>query len=249
MFPYAPDVYVPWLAAFLIRCAILVLMWEKGLARTFPVFFSYTLVVNLRSGVGLYLTSVDLNLAFYAYWIGEAVSVALGLAVIGELFRHVLKPYPTLDRLGRTVFRWVAVGLVILALLSMNLPAGEDNIFMGTILPVARAVRILQFGLLFFLFVFSSYFGLGWRHLVFGIALGMSLFVSVELTAVSMRSESGWIAHETWSLVTRLSYVAATLIWFWYIAVPQPAEQATQKVPARETVERWNQALLQFLHR
>lgn len=249
MFPYALDVYVPWVIAFSVRCAILVFMWKKGLARTFPVFFSYLLVVNLRSALGLYLTSADVNLAFYVYWIGEAVSVALGLAVIGELFRHVLGPYPTLDRLGRTVFRWVAVGLVSLALLSMSLPGGEDNIFMATILPVARAVRILQFGLLFLLFVFSSYFGLGWRHLVFGIALGMSLFVSVELTAVSMRSETGSIAHETWSLVTRLSYGAATLIWFWYIGVPQPVEEATPKVPARDTVERWNQALLQFLQR
>ena len=243
------DLHVLLLVPFLARCGILAFMWKRRLTGKFPVFFSYIALINVRLALGWYLYSADLDLYFYAYWFGEALSLAMGLAVIRELFLHVLRPYPTLGRLGRVVFRWVAAGLVIFAVLSMTLPAGADNIFMATILPVARAVRVLQFGLLLFLFVFSSYFGLSWRHHVFGIALGMSMFVSVELTAVSLRAEVGSIGHEVWSLVTPLSYAVATMVWLWYIAAPQPAEQTVRKPPAREVVERWNQALFQLLQR
>ncbi len=230
------------------QVAILSFLWRRGLVRTFPVFFAYLFVIVARTLAALYLYETNLTLAFYAYWIGEAISLVLGLAVIRELILHVLKPYEALEQVAHTIFRWVAAALLVLAVLSAALPAGEDNVFMATVLPVARAVRIVQFGLLLFLFALSSYFGFGWRHHVLGIALGFAVFVSVEITAVSIRSEVGRIGHEIWSLITRLSYAAATFIWLWYIASPQPVNRVS-RLPARDGVERWNQALLQLLQR
>ena len=249
MFPERLTLYVLLLVPVTAQVAILGYLWKRQLVRTFPVFFAYMLVVVARALSGLYFYETNIAVYFYAYWIGEAVSLALGVAVIRELFLHILKPYEALEQVAQTVFRWVAAALVILAVLSVASPAGDDNVFMATVLPIARAVRIVQFGLLLFLFAFSAYFGFGWRHHVFGIALGFGVFISVEITAVSIRSEVGRIGHEVWSLITRLSFTGATLIWLWYMASPQPADKKAVLPPVREGVERWNQALLQFLQR
>jgi hypothetical protein len=106
--------YALWLTPTLVRVAIAVFMFRKRLYRDFPAFFTYTLYHLLKSSVLWLLIDRSPWGYFYAYWIGEVFSFALGFAVIYEILGHVLRPYDAIWGLGRKLFLGVA-GLLLLA--------------------------------------------------------------------------------------------------------------------------------------
>jgi hypothetical protein len=242
--------YVLWLVPACLRTAILVVMLRRKLHQEFPVFFAYTTFHVLRSGILLYLIHGDPWVYHYSRWAAEAISVGLGFAVIYEILGQVLRPYDAIRGLGRKLFLWVA-GLLLLAaaVSAAGIDINQDHdALMAWIYAVGRSLRIVQCGLLGFLLLFSAYFGITWRHRVFGIALGLGLYASVELAATAVRSEVGWIGDDTYSLVTRLAYACATLIWAAYLLRPEPTRVAVDRVPQTQ-VEQWNQALQEMWQR
>jgi len=64
-----------------------------------------------------------------------------------------------------------------------------------------RSVRVMQCGLVFFLFLVSFYFGVAWQNYLFGIAMGFGVFASIELVAVAVRAQLGAVGDGVWSQV------------------------------------------------
>ncbi len=242
--------YVLWLTPTLVWVAITAILWRKKLYREFPAFFAYILYHLLKTG-GLFVLIHQSQWGyFYAYWVSKVFSFVLGFAVIYEVMGHVLRPYEALWELGRRLFFGFGA---LLILVGVAMAAGaqttlDHSQFMAWIYAAERSLRGVQCGLLVFLISFSAYFGITWRHHVFGIALGLGLYASVELAATAVRSEVGWIGHETYDLVRRVAYAIATLIWAAYLLRPEPARQAVNRVPQTQ-VEQWNQALQEMWQR
>ncbi len=236
--------YVLWLAPTLLQLAIVVVMLRRKLHHEFPVFFVYTMYHVLRSGILWYLYQQGPWAHFYGYWSAQVISFVLGFAVIYEIMKHVLHPYDALWGVGRKLFFGVACLLMLLALFSAaGTTVGPDyNAFMAWIYTAERSLRFVQCGLLVFLLLFSRYFGITWRHHVFGIALGLGLYASVVLAAAAVRSEVGWVGHQPTDLMSRVAYTTATLIWAAYLLRPEPARATVDRVPQTQ-VEQWNQAL------
>lgn len=245
-----PIAYVLWIAPAALQVLIVSAMLKRRLVREFPIFFAYTTFHVVRA-IALFLLRHQLASwdYFYSYWTAQAASSVLGFAVIYEIFSHVFRSHEALRTLGFMLFRWVAAVLLLVAVVAAaSAPGSDTNQLMAGVVILERSVRVVQCGLLFFLFLFSSSFGLSWRHYVFGIALGFGLFASVELVAVTMRAHFGSVADATWSLVNSAAYNCTVLIWVGYLLGPQPAQRAVQMPPKAE-IDEWNQALLQLIRR
>ncbi len=236
--------YVLGLTPAILQAVIAAGMLRRGLHREFPWFFSYTVLEVLRSGSLLILVQRSYAAYFYGYWIAEAISVLLGFAVIYEVLGHILRPYEALWGLGRTLFAGGGVALVTFAVATVAgaSPPQKYDQLVASIMVAERSLSFVQCGLLVFLILFSTYFALTWRHYACGIALGLGTFASVQLAATAARSEVGWIGNETYSLVTRVAYGCAVLIWTAYLLRPEPERLAVNRVPQTQ-VEEWNQAL------
>ncbi|MGH8459598.1 MAG: hypothetical protein ACRESV_09620, partial [Nevskiales bacterium] len=187
---------------------------------------------------------------FYTYWIGLIFSFALGFAVIFEILGHVLRPYDALWSLGSKLFFGLGALLIVAGVVSLagTSTALDYNALMAWIHVTERGLRMVQCGLLAFLVLFSTYFGITWRHHLFGIALGLGVYASVELAATAARSEVGWIGHETYNVVRLMASACATLIWAAYLLRPEPASLRAERVP-RHPVEEWNRALQELWQR
>jgi hypothetical protein len=97
-------------------CLAAIMVWRK-LHRSFPVFFSYILCEAAIFGIIFPVHQYcSYALYFYCYWIGAAVSLALGFMVIHEVFLDVFRPYHTLKDLGNVLFRWAALVMVFVAI-------------------------------------------------------------------------------------------------------------------------------------
>jgi hypothetical protein len=102
----------------------------------------------------------------------------------------------------------------------------------------------MQSGLLLLLVGFSSFFGLSWRSLTYGIAFGLGIFASVDLGAETMRVWTRPVG--AFDLVTMATYHCCVVIWLVYLLAPQMADSSVKELPESD-LEHWNAELQRLL--
>lgn len=241
--------YTLWLAPTLLMALIAAVMRYRQAHRELPAFFAYAVFTALRTPILFYVFHTNSLAYSYLYWVAEAGSAVLGFAAIYEVFCHLFQARETISRLGRTLFRWTAGLFVLLAIVASALAYRSDTDWIvAGVLSLTQGVRLVQCGLLLFLFAFSYFSGLAWRSRWFGIAMGFGLFASVQMVSTAMQARLGPEDHWTWVWVNLASYNCAVLVWSSYLLAPQRAEAASP-APQLAEVRSWNQALLQLLQR
>jgi hypothetical protein len=240
-------IYGLWVASICLQTLLGIVLLAKKSWGKFPFFTSYALF-NLCEVIACYLSRGNGTLYFRVWSSFESVSILLGLGVVYEIFHTIFVQHPALRRLASLLF--AASVLLLLAVggfvIWTKSPSGAKSMI-SAVLIVAEATRILEVGLLMFLFVFASAFGLHWRQATFGIALGLGICTAVELLSVTMQSE--WGASGSVLLLNlgrMLAFNISLLIWIGYIVVPERAH--VSEMPETAQLEQWNQALLELIH-
>lgn len=233
--------YVLWFAGPILQLCLAVLIFRRGLRRHFPVFFLYTLAQPIVFLPQFVFYRISYAAYFWSYWCVSFLSVLLGFFVMREVFVNLLRPYDSLRELGDVLFRWSAVVLVMVAVVSAasSSLSGLSRTTVA-ILALERSVRVMQCGLVLFMLLFSSHLGLNARHHVFGIALGFGIFAAVQLIIVTLPAVFGANQPRVFSLATGCTYLITVGLWFYYLCRPEP-----ERLPIKANTEsqRWNLAL------
>jgi|HubBroStandDraft_4_1064222.scaffolds.fasta_scaffold01967_6 hypothetical protein len=211
--------YVNWLAGPLLQITLLIFMVRRQVSRVFPRFFSYVLFQTLKSACLFVVYRYFPENYFYAYWVGNALSVIFTVAVMDEILRSLFREYGGIQILGTTIFRWSCGLLFLLAILgawSSGEAGGGDRV-VAAVLAFDRSVRLMQLGLFLLLMLLCRIFRNCWRQQVFGIALGFGVFASVELILVSTVMWYGNSHAAIISLLKSTAYNAVTLVWIGYL--------------------------------
>lgn len=231
----------------LLMLATVLLLWLRRLHRKLPIFFAFLSYESLWAILLLLLTGRH----SYArvYWSGDALAMVLGFAVIYELFANALKDYEGVRDLGLMLYKWAAVGLMLLAVISCaTASGGEGPSFIIALLTLERGVGIVQCGLFAFLFFFSYCLGLSWRDHAFGFAIGYALFVIADLVVVAARWHAGAVGQRMYFWLTPLSFDVAIVVWFLYALQPEAGASSLVSVPEAQIAD-WNASMVQFLRR
>jgi hypothetical protein len=252
MYPHSPLWHYLWLAPRAIQVVIFVVMMRRKLYREFPVFFSYTLYEAIQ-GTTFFLLDHNANVSAAQYWqaftMGNMGSIALRFGMIWEIFSHVFEPYPALWELGKMIFRWAGVVLLLVGVVvAVYSPAAVGPQIQSGVWVIDRTISIVQCGLLLFLFLFSSYFGLSWRNYVFGIAVGLGIFATQQLVTSSIGIQSGiYSPNDSFRFSTMATYHCCVLMWLFYVMSKEPARQAVGEIPGND-LEVWDRELSRLLH-
>ena len=239
-----------WIAPHALQIIVVIVMVRRGLLREFPVFFTYTVFQILEEGT-LFILDHSAAVSGYQYWcahsIGLAIDIALRFAIIFEVFTSVFRNYPGLRYLCRILFRGAIVVLLVAAI-TVAARAPESGMFplLTRIHVVDLSVDVMQSGLLILLLGFSSYFGLSWRSLAYGIAAGLGIFSSVGLATEAMRVWTGPVAGYAFDFVTMATYHCCVVIWLVYLLAPETARSSVKELP-ENTLEQWNAELQRLL--
>lgn len=235
-----------WVAGIVCQAILGVVLLCKKAWRVFPLFSLY-FAICFAEGIFTYLFQRNASVYFYTFWLMEASGIVLGFAVVYEIFRIVFSGHAGLRRLATLTFRCV---LAILLVIGVVVFAKQASLgFKGitsAVLVLEEAVRIIEVGLLMCLFLLSSAFGLHWRQQVFGIGLGLGLFVAVELITVTILGKMGNPAQDALNVVRILGFNASLLIWIGYLLSPERAASKTE-LPQRSQLEQWNQAVMELI--
>lgn len=240
--------YVIWGTIILCHLGVLLFMHRRGLRQSFPHFFNYN-IYQILSSVALFIllsTRAPQKTYFIAFWTSNAVSMLLGLAVIQEAFSYAIRPYAGLRELSVTLFRWVALLMVLVgAVIAASMSGSSLSKMTWAIVTMERSTRLLQCGLLLFLFVCSSHLGIKLRNFVCGIALGFGIFAVTDLMIATMQPRMGPMWMSTLNLIRSGVYVLAATIWCSYSALPKLAQERVKNDFTFEPVlDRWNQAAM-----
>jgi hypothetical protein len=253
MYPHTFLWHYLWIAPYTLQIVISVVMIRRRLLHEFPVFFTYT-VFEAFQGVTLFIldhaASISARQYWEAYWISLLVTIGLRFALIYEICSHVFRQYPALEQLVRVLYRWVAVLLILVAVVVSAYTGVNDRFRSLTgVHVVSRAASLIQVGLLVFLFLFSAYFKLSWRSYVYGIALGLGIFSSVDLATSALRASLGpQPGNYVFDFITMTTYHCCVVLWLVYLLAPESSRRIAQELPA-DNLEQWNSELERLLLR
>src|SRR5262245_857061 len=245
--PLKQLIYGAWIAGTGFQLALGIVLVSRKMWRQFPIFATYTLLCLLQSAIGFSLRGFP-ELYAYVYWPFEIVSCLAGLGVIYEVFTKLLSAYPALHKLAFRAFQ-CTIGIlfaVSAAVVYFHAPV-QGHRYVSLYVVLEQATRIAEVGLLVFLFSFSRVFGLHWRQSIFGIALGLGFFATVELVVISMRAALGPSSAPLLIVAQVLAFNCSLLIWMGYILAPERMT-GTAEMPKRAQLEQWNQAIMELIN-
>jgi hypothetical protein len=231
---------VLWLVPLAIQCMIAVVMSLRGLAKQYPFFFSYTVLLPARDIVLLRLPYPG---PFYSrvYWWGEAGAILLSVGVIVETIRHLIEPYPFL----RAVFRMLWVVGIIAAVAAMAILLWTNGASGGRIIEsiilFERSARFLQVCLLIAIISLISRLGLTWHSYSVGITAGFGIYAALDLALLELRANLHAITDTAFVFLRPAAYNLAVLVWAFYFLRP-PTKTTIERLPSTDLAS-WNDAL------
>jgi len=218
---------------------------RRKLLSEFPAFFRYSAYCAVATAITLlpFIFACTSPQYFYLYWVLTTGTMVLEFLVLYELLVNALKPYAALIDLGKMLFRWAAIFLVLAALLTAFATAGEAaNKMQAAVDLLQRTVRLMQCGLLLLFFGLEQRLGLTWRTHSMSIALGLGIYAAVDLSTTYLTAH-----FPTWTgafqIFANLVYLAAASFWAASLARPEPARNNVLDSPSRLIFQRWNEAL------
>lgn len=242
-----------WLAPEVLQFVLAVLLVRCGLHKTFPVFIAYLFYEALEQFT-LYGLDVLPSVGWETFWraccVGLVINGLLKFAIVGELFAYLVRPWPSVAKLGNQLVTSAGVILVLLATLAaayapidnpQHAIISREHIFEQTLC-------IIQCGLVLFLFLFAAYFRLSWSHRAFGILLSFAILFSERMAAWAVMA-NGFLFDKRYLLdmLNMATYHACVLIWFYYLLIPEK-KAATSAVPLPEhNLAVWNRELERLL--
>lgn len=246
----SPNLWVPVgfaVASALTQAAILFLLSRNKLRKDhrFFSFYNAAAVVVCVVGVIGYVRSCCIGDGYqYLFWVLNAVLIILEFTVMYEVFANTVKPYSALMDLGRMLFRWVALFLLIGATMTAFATVGPQNAKLyAAVALVERSMRLMQCGLLLLFFLFERRLGLSWRSPSISIALGLGTSASFGLILSYLREHfpAAWF---TLGILDNASYLGIVAFWAVCLALPQPERKSVLDSPSRLIFQRWNEALM-----
>jgi len=205
-----------WCAQPILQSVVAVILWHRKMHKQFPVFFLFLLVqvANFAVIFPLWLVG-DSKMYFVFFWLGEAANAVLGVKVIHEIFLDVFRPYHTLKDLGTLLFKWAGVVMLLVSVVVAFSNSFDQSPLVHAVTTLQRSVRIVQFGLILFLLLFSRFLGVSRKQVSFGISLGFGLFAGVELMLMALNS-GGFVRQGNLNLVNMVTLILAILVWCGY---------------------------------
>lgn len=234
-----------WMGAAVGLCLLTALMLRRKLHRDFPVFFAFVTAECIDSWIAMPLKAISYKAYFIEGWALTAITTVIGFAVLREVFLHIFRPYEALRNFGQMLFAWSAGVLVLIAIIITLTSAPLMNSpVLNFVLMLDRSVRLMQCGLVIFLYLFSRQLGLTEGHRVFGIAIGFGVFASVHLMTVTLGAMYPSAASSTMMYLLnvpyQLAWLVAVVIWIVYMYRPEPERR---RATVLELPESWNYTL------
>jgi hypothetical protein len=246
-----------WVARVVLQAILLVILVRRKINRQFPIFFIYTIWHVAASSLLVLIDYSGLQYAGYYYYqlyrFTEAGDAIISFCVLYELFSHLVRDYPVLKNTGSSLYRQTILFFLAVALvLAWYAPAYSPEMLGPNFSVLQRSVRLLQCGLLTFLFMFAHSFGLSWKNRTFGIALGFGITATSGFVLAAIRVHLTAVLSPTlpkgiMQVANQTGDLWAVGIWIAYALAQEAKRIDVLPTLPEENLRTWNSELRRLL--
>lgn len=253
-----------WLAPNVLGLILALCLWQREVRKRYPLFTCYLVFVALEQFC-LYWMDISPRFSalswWLAFWVGMILEGLLKFAVIAELLKHLLRTWPSIANLGRSVVTIVGVVLVLAAAVVAAYAAPDRaHWLVSGAHVVLQTIYIAQAGLIVSIFALAAYFRVPWERTSFGIAVGYAVVWCQHLAIWSLVAD-GVVRNQVWvDFANTATYHVSMLIWFGYLLVPAKSWEFLKRpkpvsfaaspaiaISSREELDLWNRELERLL--
>lgn len=246
-----------WIGRVILQAILLAILVRRKINHQFPIFFLYTIWHVAASSMLISIRYSGVRLHGYYYYelyrVTAAGDAIISFCVLYELFNHLIGEYPVLKDTGSTLYRETVLFFLAVALvLAWYAPAYAPQMLIPNLAVLQRSVRLLECGLLTFLFMFARLFGLSWKNRMFGIALGLGITATIGFVLAAIRVHQPVVLGPTlpkgiMELVNHTGDLAAVSVWMAYVLAPEARRIDVFPTLPDENLQGWNSALRRLL--
>ena len=223
---------------------ILVVLLRSKRRADFPIFLTYCgcyILIQLLGWSVFFFGALDQYARVFLTV--SIVHMALEFGVMYEIFRNALKHYSALVDLGKMLFTWAAVFLLVTATITAFATSGPSaSKLCAAYAVVGRSMRLMECGLLMLFFFFEKRLGLSWRNPNVSIALGLGTTASVDLIQSYLKARFPSMVG-TWDVINSSVFMGILACWCYCLAARQ-SEPVVATAPSRLVLQRWNESLV-----
>ena len=233
--------------AFLfMQVSILALMVKRGQRSVFPIFFNYLVFSTVAVSLSV-LAFLFIHVQyFYIYWSMSTLVMLFGFAVMYEVFVNILKPFSAVIDLGKMLFLWAGLFLLLAAFLTAVVTNGsQPNKLVVAVDLCDRCVHLMQCGMLMLLIFFEKRLNLSWRSHAMCIAIGMGAAAAIDLTVSYGQTRFPELTQRL-DMFNSVAFVSILAFWAFRLMAKQPARKTAADSPTRLILQRWNEALVGY---
>src|SRR5207248_2732082 len=180
---------VLWVVQPALLSAVAIMMYRRRTYKHFPGFFAFCIAQVAVFAVDFPAYLLSRNGAYFViFWFTTVFNLAFQFKIIHEIFLDIFKPYHALKDLGTLLFKWAALVMILISVISIVVSPMSNNSATRDILLLQRCMRVIQCGMVLFLFAFCRHLGVSWKRQSFGVALGFGLLAAGDLISYAMYS-------------------------------------------------------------
>jgi hypothetical protein len=224
--------------------AVLAVMHKRNLRREFPLFFNYMALYSLSACLTFISVFYTCSAYFYVYWGLSFLVMLTEFVLLHEILVNTLKPYSALIDLAKMLFLWAGLFLLLAASCMALATTGPNaNKLAAAVGILERGIRLMQCGLLLFLFLFESRLGISWRNHGMSLAIGLGIYSASDLifSYLRMADPRMWVTFQN---IDGFIYLAVLGFWAVLLSLPEPGRKTVLDSPSRLIFQRWNEALV-----
>ena len=259
--------YYLWIGPHLLLGLFLWVFLRRGMQKSFPWFFAYvgfelvefvvTFAISFPGGRN---PAQALNLYRWFMVSGLGISSVLGIGVIYELLNRIILPCSPAAATLRSALRWSGAGLVLLIAIASSQLGGTQMV--GSQMVGYRIDRVmsvfqvldfsssaLQVGLLVVLLLFSRVLRISWAGLPVGIAVGLGIVGSVELSTAGLFSVFGPHRYALLDVARLSGFHACVLVWLGYAVFPKREAKFLGELRQPAELQSWDLELQRMVQR
>jgi hypothetical protein len=223
---------------------VLGIMTKRKLRAEFPAFFNFIIWNTLATITVQIVVRWFLPEYTYFYWSAMAINMGFSFWIFYEVFNTILKPYSALTDLGKMLFLWAAVFLLIGSLVTaLSTQGSQFTKICAVILLLEHCGQLMLCGMLLLLLAFESRLGLSWRNYAMSIGLGVGVFAAWDLT-ITYVGQHYPASQANFDILNSVVIIAFYAFWGMAFLLPQPQRKTVLDSPSRLIFQRWNEALL-----
>jgi hypothetical protein len=209
----------------------------------FLIYVVVSIVSNLFLSAFPMWGNVRSTAYFYSWWGFYTLLMLLEFGIMYEIFSNVLKPYSGLVDLGKMLFRWAALFLLLVAAIAAFSTTGVVMTkCLAAVALIERNLRLMQCGLLLLFFLLERKLGLSWRSYPVGLALGLGVSSALSLSSTFITLHIPSLAAAFAIADSGLTFLIV-LYWSFCFARTQAVAQTVLDSPSKLIFQRWNEAL------